>query len=284
MRGVERNLRMIAIGLVVWVFSYPITIRAGFEKLQNSTQEPLALQTSIETGGKPDALTGAACADLKEIIFIDRITGSLRFLDAISLTLSADTLPLASLDNDRWLAFDRTTCLAYTLTTRQRWNFGTIPWREAQLHVMAGHALTATMSINEAYNLNLTDPPDSKYAVDGLAIKPANVEAGNPTRLVVDNNPGGQIDVIDVGIGGVTIARAQRFAYREPITTSWQTNSGNTLALDTNHETMAVDDLTSTDRLYIADKNHEYNSGYGYIRVVRLNHPMQDLTPHRCQR
>jgi hypothetical protein len=80
---------------------------------------------------------------------------------------------------------------------------------------------------------------------------------------------------VDLNATGTAAAQVQRHSYRAPVSSSsWETNPGNSLALETQHETLAVDDLTSTDILYISDKNHE--SDYG-LRVLQLNHPGEDL-------
>ena len=55
-------------------------------------------------------------------------------------------------------------------------------------------------------------------------------------------------------------------------TTGFFTNQGNTLGLETQHETLPVDDLSGTDLLYIPDANHQSE-----LHALQLNHPSQAL-------
>jgi hypothetical protein len=242
-------------------------------------ENELTLLTSIDVGGRADALVIDSCRKPGEVIFFNRTAGAVRFLSETTHTLSPDSIPLSTLDNNRWIAFDRGLCLAYVVTSQQRWNFGTIPWREVHLHVVQNHAPIGTISVNAARNLNLTEPPDSGYYLTGLALKQSNSEASNPVRLIIDDTRHGRIDVVDLNTEGTAAVNPiQRFAYDERNLNSSGVNMGNSLALEAKHETLSVDDLTSTDHLYIADPNYvDTGSGRGYIRVVRINHPLQTL-------
>ena len=84
--------------------------------------------------------------------------------------------------------------------------------------------------------------------------------------------------MLDLSQAGTSVALRQRFAYDERSLTSSGMNFGNSLALETSHETLASDDLVGIDHLYIADRNHaSTGSGRGYVRVVQIGHPLQDL-------
>jgi hypothetical protein len=242
--------------------------------------DPLVFVTAVETGGKPDALVVDACPGRNEVIFYDRNSANVRFLDGASLTLLPETLNLPSWNNKKWILFDRGLCLAYVATTRARYNFGTIYWEETRLHILDNREVIATVSVNESYNNGLASPPDTKYYIEGLVLKQSGAEAGNPARLILDNTNKGRIDAVDLSAAGIAIARNQRFAYDERSLTISQMNFGNSLALEDKHETLAIDDMVGIDHLYIADRNHASSgSGRGYVRLVRIAHPMQDLNP-----
>jgi hypothetical protein len=83
---------------------------------------------------------------------------------------------------------------------------------------------------------------------------------------------------VDLNATGDDVTRRQRASYRSPVPgPGWSTYDGNSLALETNHETLGSDDLTTTDLLYISDPSHAWDNGYGYIRVMQVGHPLQDL-------
>jgi hypothetical protein len=239
--------------------------------------DPLVLVTSIETGGRPDALAIDTCRYPSEVLFYDRLSSNVRFLNSVALTLFPDLVNLPTWNDKKWIAFDRSLCLAYVATTRSQYNSGPIYWEEARLHILDSRVVTATVSVNEGYNRGLPSPADTKYAIEGLALKQSNSEAGNPARLILDNTRRGRIDAVDLSPAGTAVARSQRFAYDERSPEYSSSNLGNSLALENNHETLTVDDLTTTDILYISDRNHPNVGGYGYIRVIRLNHPLADL-------
>ena len=105
----------------------------------------LTLLATIDVGGQADALVIDACRTPGEVIFFNRYLGTVHFLSETTHTLSPDSIALATLDNNRWIAFDRGLCLAYVVTSRQMWNLGTIPWREVRLHVVQNHGLISTI-------------------------------------------------------------------------------------------------------------------------------------------
>jgi hypothetical protein len=85
------------------------------------------------------------------------------------------------------------------------------------------------------------------------------------------------VDVIDLNHLGSEPLHRQRFSYRDPVPTNgWNDNQGNSLVLEISHETNQVEDLTTSDVVYIADKNRPYNPtvdpGYGFIRPVQISH------------
>jgi hypothetical protein len=242
-----------------------------------ATVDPLVFLSSIETGGRPDALAIDTCRTPSEVLLYDRLTSNVRFLNSVALTLFPDLVNLPTWNDKKWIAFDRSLCLAYVATTRAQYNFGTIYWEETRLHILDSRVVTATVSVNESYNRGLPSPADTKYSIEGLALKQSNSEADNPARLILDNTRKGRIDVVDLSATGTAVARSQRFAYDERSPEYSNINLGNSLALESKHETLSVDDLATTDILYISDRNHPYVGGYGYLRVIQLNHPMADL-------
>lgn len=236
--------------------------------------EPVA---TVAVGGTPQSLAVDSCSPTGDVLVYDRSGGKLRFLNGDTLALRAESLDLPTTAYHSGLIFDPALCRAYLITTRTRWIGSLPPWTEARVHVIANRQVIGTFTINEDYNLGLVDPPDGHYDLDGLAVKYSNTEGGNPLRLIVDNTVGGTLDVVDLDAAGGQAALRQRFSYRAALEGSWQTHPGNSLALETRHETLAADDLTTTDRLYISDANHEFNNGYGWVRVLSIGHPLEPL-------
>ncbi len=237
--------------------------------------DPLALLKTIEVGGRPDAIVVDCYAGRNDVIFYDRSGyGKVRFIDGDTLTLTADEIALPTDEWEGWMVYDREHQHTYVLSTQSR---GTYPntWDEVWVSIIGRRASLGGFSVNESYNADPQNPADERYAIDGVTFKQPLSEGDNPGRLIIDNTPEGNIDVVDLNATGTDAAQVQRHSYRDPVSSSsWETNLGNTLALETQHETLAVDDLTSTDILYISDKNHE--SDYG-LRVLQLNHPGEDL-------
>lgn len=263
--------RMLAILCLVALFI------AGTPKVSQAVRAPtadaLTLLTTIETGGRPDALTIDTCHSPWQVLFYNRQVGQVRFLDAGSLTIAPTMLNLLDDNNDHWMAYDRALCLAYFATIKDRWPFGGAHWEEVLIHVIDNRKITATFSVNESLNSGTTSPPDTEYAIDGMGFKGAGTDGSDPPRIVLDNAPMGRVDVVDLDATGKQAASVQRFSYRDPVTgPSWNNNLGNSLALEPSHETLSPDDLATNDLLYISDNNRAFTDGYGYIRVYKLNH------------
>jgi len=115
--------------------------------------------------------------------------------------------------------------------------------------------------------------------IDGLTFKQPLSEGANPGRLIIHNPKTGNVDVVDLDASGLAVAREQRYSYRDTVEGTVHLNLGNALALETNHETLARDDLAGVDHLYIADLNYPWPGPFqrGYVRVLRLSHPLEDL-------
>lgn len=235
--------------------------------------EPLEFLAAVEVGGRPDAIVVDHSGGRSEVIFYNRGTSQVQFVDGSSLLLSNETIDLPTWEWNGWMAYDAYHHLAYLVTTRLRG--GSVTWVEARVNVIASHQVLTSFSVNADFNEGISDPPDNRYGIDGLAFEQPFTEGANPGRLLIDNTPEGNVDVVDFNAAGMDAARVQRLSYRPPVDGSgWATNAGNTLALETRHESLDVDDLAARDRLYISDKNH--TQGWG-LRALAITHPLQDL-------
>ena len=87
-----------------------------------------------------------------------------------------------------------------------------------------------------------------------MLIKQPFIEDLN-TRIVVDNTRGGNIDVVDLDLNGIGYHQRHRGSYRNPATSPYSFGRGNSIALETGHETGGSDDLMGRDLIYIADAN-----------------------------
>lgn len=244
-------------------------------QMPDQVAEPLEFLAAVEVGGRPDAIVVDHFGGRSEVIFYNRGASKVQFLDGSSLLLSGDEIDLPTWEWNGWMAYDAYHHLAYLITTRLRG--GSITWVEARVNVIASHQVLTSFSVNAGFNDGLSDPPDNRYGIDGLAFEQPFTEGANPGRLLIDNTPEGNVDVVDFNASGMDAARVQRLSYRPPVDGSgWATNPGNTLALEARHETLAQDDLSGIDRLYISDKNHA--QGWG-LRALSISHPSQDLNP-----
>ena len=230
----------------------------------------LALLGTVETGGRPGPLVSDVWAGHNEVIFFDELTDEVRFLDANWFKLESSEIYLSSWE-ESWMAYDRYHHQAYVLTTHNR-DTSCGFWDEAKVHVIAGNCLINTFSVNDSFNT--TNPcEDPYYAPNGLAFKQPFSEGNNPGRLIIDNTKMGRIDVVDLNTAGYSSVRIQRYDYRDPVPGSgWSFNLGDSLALEPKHETATTDDLTTTDLLYISDKNEPTTYGWA-LHALQLNHP-----------
>ncbi len=236
--------------------------------------EPLVLLTAIDVGGSPDAIVVDHSRGRSDVIFYNRGTGKVHFLDSSSLRLGEEEISLPTWEWNGWMAYDAYHHHAYLVTTRIRGS--SVTWIEARINVISDRQLLTSFSVNEAFNDGMSNPPDNRYGIDGLVFEQPFSEGANPARLLIDNTPEGNVDVVDFNPAGTDAARVQRLSYRAPVTEpSWETNAGNSLALETRHESLASDDLSTSDRLYISDKNHAL--GWG-LRAISISHPLQDLS------
>ena len=201
----------------------------------------------------------------------------MRFIDADTLTLSTEEITIPTWEWEGWMVYDNYLHQAYVPATQIRWTTSNVSWKEVQAHVVAGRAYLGSFSVNDSFNTDPLNPEDPRYTINGLAFKEPFSEGNNPGRLLVDDVSGGNVDVVDLDAAGTGAVRRQRYSYRDSISGAVQTNQGNSLALETRHETLPSDDLHSTDTLYIADRNREWVDGYGYIYAVQLSHPLRDL-------
>lgn len=234
--------------------------------------ESLELLATIKVGGRPSAIVVDCCAGRNDVIFYD--SDRVRFIDGDTLTVAPEQIALPTYEWEGWMAYDRSHHQAYVVTTQLHQSSLYPSWKEVEVHVVAGRSLLDSFSVNAGYNTDPSDPIDTQYLVAGLALKQSSSEGGNPGRLFLDNTSLGNIDVVDLNEDGTAAARLQRASYRGAVSGASELIRGNSLALETQHETLPTDDLTSTDMLYISDKNHA--SDYG-LRALRLGHPLQDL-------
>jgi hypothetical protein len=240
------------------------------------SQDPLELLTTIDVGGQPSAIVVDCCDGRNDVIFYD--SDRVRFLDGDTLTVIPQEHDLPTSAWEGWMVYDRYHHHTYVVTKHARETDLRVRWKELQVHAIASRSLLDTFSVNGIYNTAPQDPTDRFYGLAGLAFKQPVSEGDNPGRLIVDDTANGNIDVVDLNEAGTAAARRQRYSYRPSLCSeshcSWENVAGNSLALETRHETLPVDDLTTTDVLYVSDKNHA--DSYG-LRALRLDHPLQDL-------
>jgi len=241
----------------------------------------LVLLKSIETGGQPSAVVVDQAAGRNDVIFYDG--DRVRFIDGDALTLTSAWISLPTTAWEGWMAYDTYHQQAYVVTIRRRETPMRVAWQEAQVHVVADRALLNSFSVNGVYNEDPLAPADRFYGLNGLGLKEANAEGTHPARLILDDTANGNVDVVDLTVTGTDAGRRQRYSYRDSLCSgawcTWQTNQGNTLALETRHETAAGDDLASVDVLYVADLNLKDGAMplYGHLHRLQLGHPGQDL-------
>lgn len=236
--------------------------------------EPIA---TLEVGGMPDAIVVDRGGGRNDVLFYDLSTSQVRFIDGDTLMEDAGQIPIETWSFEGWMAYDAYNQQTYFISVHNR---GVYPnnWKEARVNVIAARELVTYFSVNEAFNSDPLNPVDVRYGIDGFAFKQPHSEGNNLGRLFIDNTPQGIVDVVDLNATGSAAFNVQRFSYRDPVeTTGWQTNLGNSLALEDQHETLPSDDLATVDRVYIADANHPYENGYGYVRVTQVNQSVGGL-------
>lgn len=258
---------------VLVVVSFPMLGTQG--RGQASTY--MTLLKVIEVGGSPSAILVDSSNGSKDAIFYG--SGKVRFIDGDTLELAPEELIAATSQWEGWMAYDRTHGYAYAVTTRRVWESSIQSWVELRVTVINNREIIGGFSVNESYNSDPANLLDLRVDVEGLEIKQAKSEGNNPTRLIVDGNYSGLLHVVDLKPDGVGVECIQRVNYRPTLTGSYrQDNPGNSLALETKHETLGVDDLANDDLLYIADLNDDENGADdGYISAVRITHPLEEL-------
>ena len=238
----------------------------------------IAVVGTIDTGmnSSPNSLVINTCSANHELIYYDENTERIRFVDGNTNNIYTDYVYLPSWDYEAVMVFDRALCKAFLVTTRFYPPMDN--WIEARIHTISGHNATATFSVNYTFNTSPNPVTDTKYSINGIALKQSASEGNNTARIILENTPMGTIDVVDLNATGTDSTRVQRFTYRPTVLNPWKSNAGNTLALEMKHESLALDDLTQTDLLYISDPNFVEEPGdNGYIQVFHLNQPPQDL-------
>lgn len=274
----RRPLLPLLLALVL-LASYSIAPVSGHA----DSEAALVLLDTIETGGQPSAIVVDQAVNRHDVIFYD--ADRVRFLDGDTLTIASEPLMLPTAEWHGWIVYDDYHHQAYVVTTRRRETPMRVAWQEVQVHVVADRTLRGSFSVNETYNTDPLDPVDRFYGLNGLALKPPMSEGANPARLILDATANGTIDVVDLDATGTAAARIQRHSYRESLCDgqwcSWETNQGNTVALEAGHETQTPDDLATVDHLYVADPNYEDQGlpAYGHVRKIQINHPAQNLDP-----
>ncbi|MGC9347619.1 MAG: PKD domain-containing protein [Anaerolineae bacterium] len=261
--------------LVLWV-SYSVPLAYG-----HADSDDLVLLTTIETGGQPSALVVDQAAGRNDVVFYDG--DRVRFVDGDTLTLASESISLPTTQWEGWMVHDPYHQHTYVVTTLRRETALRVGWREVQVTILADRAVIGAFSVNANYNTDPNAPADRFYGLDGLVLKPPMSEGTNPARLIIDDTANGNLDVVDLNVTGTDAVRRQRYSYRDSLCTfsscRYQTNSGNTLALEPNHETATPDDLAGVDLLYIADLNNK-EQGIpldGHLRVLQLGQPGQAL-------
>ncbi len=271
-----RRRRLFLISLVFFVFSASVPPVSG-----HPDSGDLTLLTIIETGGHPSALVVDQAAGRNDIVFYDG--DRVRFIDGDALALASESIALPTRQWEGWMVYDPYHGHAYVVTTQRKETALRVGWQEVLVTVIADRTVLGAFSVNADYNTDPNAPADRFYGLDGLALKPPMSEGANPARLIIDDTANGNIDVVDLNTTGTDAISRQRYSYRDSLCTfsscRYETNRGNTLALEPNHETATPDDLAGVDLLYIADLNNKEQGipAYGHLRVLKLGHPGQQL-------
>ena len=206
-------------------------------------------------GGSPGALAVDSAPGRNDVLFCSQ--GKVNFINGDTLTLGPGWLDAPSWETPRFV-YDRVHHQAYLLTTRTVWATPNDAWEELRVYTIAARTfVTGAFSVNAPHNTDPQNLADPHYDIEGVAFKQPMSEGNHAGRLIVDNPWGGNVDIVDFDAAGSAPARRQRRSYRAPLSGfSRQDNPGNSLALESRHQTLPSDDLASTDILYIADVNH----------------------------
>jgi hypothetical protein len=237
----------------------------------------LELWKTIQVEGEPQAIVvscaGPDCSREHDAIVFDSSDDTVRFIDGDTGSLAPDQINLLHNQFDSFMEYDRYHRQAYIVGDDEAcddWGYNC--WRRMWLHIIGGRERLNSIVINEEHQ-------DYRYDVDGLTMKQPFEEGSGNARIIVDNTIHGNIDVVDLDGQGKDAALLQRYSYRAPVacadepTCNWRINEGNSLALETQHETLPVDDLVGRDILYIGDDN----GILGHIRAIRIGHPGSSL-------
>ena len=262
--------------LFVLLMSGGLTIssaaQAGAE--QSVEADALTLITTIPVGGEPDTIVvdcaGPDCSRRYDIAFFDKSTDLLHFLDGDTFVLGTEEIANYLLSAYTWLVYNRYHQQIYTLFDDVTCNndFGFDCWEEVFVRVVAGRKSIGVFSVNEDFDSDPPSPSNTpRYGIAGFTLKQPYSEGSNNGRLFIHDYLKHNVDVVDLTADGSTYHNRQRFSYRDPETCydqpvcTWNQPDENSLALETNHETLPADDLTDADDLYLND---------GLIRVLRV--------------
>ncbi len=213
------------------------------------------------------------------------LRSTLRFLQPemvegeIQISKSDDTVSLAGKPPlfKGWMVRDGG--LLYVLAQDGETNSWNVRWQEMWLQVIAGNQILTSINYNNTDQVRgdtpNSAPEDFWYMVNGLTLKPANSENGNGVRLIIDDTVKGNLDILDLDLGGTSLVDQQRYSYRErledgcqwPDTHSgpwWECHtfgalSGNGLAMEWTFETRVLNSelsLYDRDEIYLIDPNY----------------------------
>ena len=204
------------------VSSALVLVHVAFSFPCRAADPPLSLVGTVPVGGMPDAIVVDHSPHHDDVVFYDRASQRVRFIDGETLTLSADFVALATRQWEGWLLYNRVHHLVYFIGSRSTSTPGGEPWEEVMIHVLENRLKIHEFSLNEPWNPVSGSPLDPFYEIDGVLIKQPFIEDLN-TRIVVDNTYGGNLDVADLGTDGIDFYQRQRGSYRNPVTPPWLT-------------------------------------------------------------
>jgi hypothetical protein len=250
----------------------------------------------IATLSIPDGKPGALCVDdSQNLMVFDANTDNtfnrphLRFfqvdyddqLDGFSFELGTEevSVPWTSGIPQGWFAHDRNHGLIYVVSLNGQTTSAGIGWDQIWVQAVAGRAEAGSFTYNIDGGDPSTAPADFNIAIAGFAIKEAQSEGDNPTRLFIHDIVGGNIDILDLDASGTALVSWERQSYRDrlesgctwppdppPWDCHWLGTQGNTLGLEWANESQNPDALSDHDLLYLTDHNY---SG-AEIRVISI--------------